>query len=239
MKFITLAVTALGLSLLTAHSYAEQTGYEVELIIYEDATKRYIDSEDWSYNDMLNQTNDAVLNEETLEPDAEFSELDWDGAVLSDALKKIQDSPGFNVLLTKRWRQTGLDRDMAYSVMIGDEIESLATDKAGENTLDDTSSLNRLNQETPPVAVMPHPATWVNGYARLVMSRYLHFEVNLNYHKLQQITDSNEPDINVFPVVAERRMRSREVHYIDHPLVGIIVHATPYTINNTPQKIGQ
>lgn len=230
MKFTTLAVTALGLSLLAAHSNANQTGYEVELIIYEDATKRYIDSEDWSYNDMLNQTNDAVLNEENLEPDAQFSELEWEGAVLSDALQRIQQSPGFNVLLTKRWRQTGLDRDMAYSVEIGDQVESLATDKAEEDKLKSETDLTKLNQETGPVEVVPHPATWINGYVRLVMSRYLHFEVNLNYHKALQTTESDDASSNVFPVVAERRMRSREIHYIDHPLVGIIVHATPFTI---------
>lgn len=235
MKFITLVVTALGMSLLTAQSHAEQTGYEVELIIYEDATKRYIDSEDWSYNDMLNQTNDAVLNEKTQEPDAQFSEIEWDDAVLSGALQRIQQSPGFNVLLTKRWRQTGLDRAMAYSVEVGNQLQSSAADNIEENKPESEGSLKQLSSETELVEAMPHQTASINGYVRLVMSRYLHFEVNLNYHKALQTIDSNDASAYVLPVVAERRMRSREIHYIDHPLVGIIVHATPYTIDNNTE----
>ena len=35
-----------------------------------------------------------------------------------------------------------------------------------------------------------------------------------------------------------RRMRSREVHYIDHPLVGIIILATPFKISSDKGKTG-
>lgn len=234
MKCIKLMISTLVILLLSANSYANETGYEVELIIYEDATKRYIESEDWSYNDMLNQTNDAVFNAESVEPDDQYRELEWDGAVLSDALQKIQESPGFNVLLTKRWRQTGLDRDKAYSV----EIEAQLAGIQGESsvTSDTLNNIEKLNNETASVdEAMRLPAASINGYVRLVMSRYLHFEVNLNYSRLLQSANSQELNDNVFPVVAERRMRSREIHYIDHPLVGIIVHATPYTINKESQ----
>lgn len=232
MKLSKLIVSILSLSLLTAHSYAEQTGYEVELIIYEDATRRYIDSEDWSYNDMLNQTHVAVFNAEPVEPDAQYSELDWDGAVLSSALQKIQDSPGYNILLTKRWRQTGLDRDKAYSVEINAQNPEIANLLVEDDKLIKEDGLNPPNSETGTLELMTSPKTTLNGYVRLVMSRYLHFEVNLNYSKAMQDINLDSIINNVFPIVAERRMRSREIHYIDHPLVGIIVHATPYKIGS-------
>lgn len=233
MKLSKLIVSILSLSVVAAHSsYAEQTGYEVELIIYEDATRRYIDSEDWSYNDMLNQTNEAVFNAEPVEPDAQFSELNWEGAVLSSALQKIQDSPGFNVLLTKRWRQTGLDRDKAYSVEINEQIPQIVNHTVEDNKLVKEDGLNPPNSETGTIEVMSLPTSAINGYVRLVMSRYLHFEINLNYSKVMQDNTQDSFINNVFPVVAERRMRSREIHYIDHPLVGIIVHTTPYKIGS-------
>jgi|GEM_PF-5724754 len=224
-------VAILSLSLLATNSYANQTGYEIELIIYEDTTKRYIDSEDWSYNDMLNQTNGAVLNAESIKPDAQFSELDWNGAVLSDALQRIQDSPGLNVLLTKRWRQTGLDRDNAYSVEIGKQTHNIPANPAEENNLEYKSNLNQSNGEADSAEVILQPAASINGYVRLVMSRYLHFEVNLEYFKPQP-GESASYTYKSFPVVSERRMKSKEVHYIDHPMVGIIILATPYKIKS-------
>ena len=232
MKLSKLIVSILSLSMPAAHSYAEQTetGYEVELIIYEDATKRYIDSEDWSYNDMLNQTDDAVFNAESAEADDQYRELDWNGAVLSDALQKIQDSPGFNVLLAKRWRQTGLDRDKAYYVEIQTQPAEAAVHT--DNQPGNKTGTTLLNGETGSVEAMPLTAASINGQVRLIMSRYLHFEVNLNYNKTLQTSDLDEINNISFPVVAERRMRSREIHYIDHPLVGIIVHATPYKIGS-------
>lgn len=230
MKSIKFIIAILGISLLTANSYASETGYEIELIIYEDTTRRYIDSEEWSYNDMLNQASTAATDEGVQEPDPQFSELDWDGAVLSGALQKIQDSPGFNVLLTKRWRQTGLDRDKAYYV----EIQ---TQQAEATANIETQPVNEkgttlLHGEPASDETMTLKASSISGQVRLVMSRYLHFQVNLNYSKALQTDDLGEINDNVYPVVAERRMRSQEIHYIDHPLVGIIVHTTPYKIDN-------
>lgn len=234
MKSIKLMIAVLVISLLAANSYASETGYEVELIIYEDTTKRYIDSEEWSYNDMLNQSNTAAIDADALEPDPQFSELDWDGAALSDALRKIQDSPGFNVLLTKRWRQTGLDRDKAYYVEIQTQPAEAAVHT--DNQPGNETGTTLLNGETGSTEAMPLTAASINGHVRLIMSRYLHFEVNLNYSKAQQPSDLDEINDILYPVVAERRMRSREMHYIDHPLVGIIVHTTPYTIDEEPKK---
>ena len=33
-----------------------------------------------------------------------------------------------------------------------------------------------------------------------------------------------------YKIVFERRMRSKEIHYIDHPLVGLVVLATPFKL---------
>jgi len=188
---------------------------------------------------MLNQTSTTANDAETLEPDPEFSELNWDDAVLSDALQKIQASPGLNVLLTKRWRQTGLDRDRAYFVEIQSQPAEATAHTDNQSAIDTGTTL--LNGATGSAESQPLTAASINGHVRLIMSRYLHFEVNLNYSKTLQPSTSNLDEINeiVFPVVAERRMRSREIHYIDHPLVGIIVHTTPYTISEETQKNSQ
>lgn len=69
-------------------------------------------------------------------------------------------------------------------------------------------------------------AGWVNGSLRLVLSRFLHLETNLIYHK-----DGEEEDAvggPVFQLMESRRMRSREFHYLDHPLFGVLAVVTPY-----------
>jgi len=77
--------------------HAEEVGYEVELIIFEDATGRYFNSEDWSYNDFINnkektssKTNNTKINNKQAEVDPEFSELEWDNAKLATNLKRIE-----------------------------------------------------------------------------------------------------------------------------------------------------
>ena len=45
----------------------------------------------------------------------------------------------------------------------------------------------------------------------------------------------------LFPVVDERRMQNREIHFINHPMAGIIVLNTPYEIvdhsDNTKKQL--
>jgi len=192
---------------------ADQTGYEVELIVFEDARSRYIQSEDWSFNDMLNNTQQKKKPTKTIK-DAEFQQLDWESAKLAPQHKRLLNNSNFKVLLAKRWKQTGLDRKNAFNISINtNEMPSEST-QASSDEIELTS--------------------YISGEVKLVMSRYLHFEVNLEYFIPQQSEDSAAV-YKSFPIVSERRMKSREVHYIDHPLVGVVVLATPYKIKqDTP-----
>jgi hypothetical protein len=65
---------------------------------------------------------------------------------------------------------------------------------------------------------------WVEGSIRLGLSRYLHLETNLIYHR----KPDEEVGGPVFQLLESRRMRSREYHYLDHPLFGVIAVVTPY-----------
>ena len=202
---------------LTTVLHARETGYEVELIIFEDVKARYLNSEDWSYNDMLNNKKDELAKSTKIEPDPEFKQLAWEDAKLLSQIKKLENNSNYRVLETKRWKQTGLDREHAFNISID-------------------SSVFKTKAETPENAkVLMSPdepellEPFVTGTVKLIMSRYLHFNVNLQYTKPQSSEDGDIVNM-VLPIVNERRMRSREIHYIDHPLVGVIVLATPYKI---------
>ena len=195
-------------------SYARETGYEVELIIFEDAKGRYLNSEDWSYNDMLNNTKAAPSK--PIKADPEYKQLSMEGSKLTTNLERLKNNGNYRILTTRRWKQTGLDREHAFNISIND--------KTSEENEIDNNSISPQNSEP-----------YVTGDVKLIMSRYLHFSVNLQYVRPQQTENSENGDINdiTIPVVDERRMRSKEIHYIDHPLIGIVVLATPYKIKST------
>lgn len=63
--------------------------------------------------------------------------------------------------------------------------------------------------------------SYIEGDITLVMSRYLHVSGDLTYYKEER--GGYVP----YPVKFDRRMKSRETHYIDHPMVGVLVLTTP------------
>jgi len=214
--FINRTLVLILLQTLSSAVYADETGYEVELIVFEDVNGRYIRSEDWSYNDMLNNTKE--VEPKSVKPDPQYKQLEWKGAKLASNLERLQNNSNFRVLVNKRWKQTGLDREHAFNISLNSsELESEPKTSLSEST----ESIQNND-------------SFINGNVKLIMSRYLHFNVNLQYNRPQAVQTGEITQIQnmVLPVVNERRMRSREVHYIDHPLVGIVVLATPYKIKS-------
>lgn len=214
--FINKILILLCLQALPTVLYADETGYEVELIIFEDVHGRYIRSEDWSYNDMLNNTKD--IQPKHVKADPQYKQLDWQGAKLASNLDRLKNNSNYRILTNKRWKQTGLDREHAFNIPI--DTSTLVT--AVDTQTSDTSDITQLHEP------------YIKGSVKLIMSRYLHFNVNLQYNRPQSIQNNDITEIEnmVLPIVNERRMRSREVHYIDHPLVGVVVLATPYKIKS-------
>ena len=215
--------------------YATETGYEVELIIFETNGSNQLESEDWSYNDMLNNEKDIAEIKNDYH-DKDFIELDWQQAKLAGSLEKIESNERYDVLYKKRWRQTGLDRATAYAIEITSLNESSKEPKdevAPELQISatDTNVFTLKNNQSSNIAVKV--PTYIQGRVKLIMSRYLHFEVNLNYFKMEDGVEESE--YRSYPIISERRMRSRETHYIDHPMVGIIIVATPFKIEITSE----
>jgi len=219
MKLFTPALALLALLIFSTSLRAAETGYIIELIIYEDTKGRYINSEDWSFNDQLQHTDNQPTGQPS-DTDPEFQLLDWEKAKLNSSLKKITTHAPYRVLLNQRWKQTGLDRKHAINIAI---------DTRAEIPQDD--SLSETGENTPPTLTPEVAESYITGNVRLIMSRYLHFNVRLEYYR-PTTDETGAVSYRHFPIVSERRMKSKEVHYIDHPLVGIIVLATPYKIKS-------
>ena len=73
----------------------------------------------------------------------------------------------------------------------------------------------------------------LEGSLRVEVGRYLHLYTDLVFRIEQVETDSEQrasccmPATDDFRIKNHHRMRSRQVYYIDHPMLGILVQATP------------
>lgn len=171
----------------TAVFAADVRRYDVEIIIFEDAHSRYINSESWSSNDLA----DERSNFDKLNLDRNNTPVykNLRPGILKSEYRRMKKSPEYNVLLYSAWRQTGLSPKRAFEI--------------------DVSKLKNAHKNT--------SANTISGQLKVVLARYLHLYGQLDYQQ-------NGRD---YPMTVHRRMRSKELHYIDHPLVGILVQINP------------
>lgn len=147
--------------------------------------------------------------------------------ILSSEYKRINGLSEYNILFYSAWRQTGLDAANAFEIDIN-ELVNAHTNKS-ENT--------------------------ISGNLKVVLARYLHFYANLDYQRIDDkkninldtavtTRDSSAPAIETnedlismqsYPMQMHRRMRSKELHYIDHPLLGILIQINPVETKETSQ----
>jgi len=71
---------------------------------------------------------------------------------------------------------------------------------------------------------------YVDGLVRVSVERYLHLDLNLRLHLPAATTEANSLEYGVpeIRLRQRRRMRSKELHYFDHPRFGVIALITPY-----------
>ena len=242
MKIILLS----SLLIFSNMAIAEDIGYEVEVIIFEDTSELYKNSENWpseitSEKDNSNIIEDIELNKTSTPAISDkkeiFEFLDSDKYRLNDQARKLQKNERYNILYHKAWKQPGLDRNSAIALT----INTRDIDKPKADDIENKS------------------ISYIIGNFTLVMSRYLHVVSDLVLYK-PEITSTtsaiytngetepvntsleqlNTPAVeNHYTLIFERRMRSKEIHYIDHPMGGMIVLATPYKIPKTGTKTDQ
>ncbi len=200
--------------------------YDIEIIIFEDANARYHNSEDWPDQSNLINTEAEVNGNTDVSKKQKLSNTDVSNfqnlpaLILQQEYNRISNSREYNVLFYGSWRQAGLNKNKAFDIDIND-LENLHK-KRSENEL--------------------------TGDFKLVLSRFLHFHGNLKYQRNientvkdvagikqpgQQPGQNTEQALNptvdtfIYPIKVHRRMRSKVLHYIDHPLIGILIKINP------------
>ena len=199
-------LTALLLSV--ASTVDAQTWYTVEVLIFQHLSDDGLYEEHWPREPGRPAIEGAVR----LSLDAvgaagvqSFRLLRRADLQLVEAAGRLKRSVGYRPLLHIAWRQPGYTRSEARAVHIHTDLPNRY----------------RTSDE---LAVSPRLV--IDGTLRLSRARYLHLDADL-LHK-RNVPAHAPTDASIFRLQDSRRMRSREVHYIDHPLVGLLVLVTPY-----------
>lgn len=214
LTWLTAALAFVALSNASADTDTPQW-YHVEVIIFEQHEMGGRDAERW-----LDKAADPIAPR--IQPLADatdawepFSALPRDQLRLRAHHDRLEAAEAYRPLMHLAWRQHGLSAEDSIAVPIPNDWEPREVDLF--------SSLTGLTSlDEPPLY----------GYLRVYRERFLHLVTDLRYRRPPTIDAAEryaylEGTDPVFVMQQRRRMRSGELHYLDHPVLGILARITP------------
>lgn len=182
----------------------------------------------------------SIQDAEGLSGDSEgkyFHALPASELTLTSAKSVVQNSPNYKLIEHIAWVQPGLDQNAAKAVHIHGGAEYRRSSAAPTQ---DFNSPNLYTGTADPMTLEE-----LDGTVKVVLGHYLHVYTDLVLRKpvsTQTYDENQQPQrINAlyqFRMQDHRRMRSKELHYIDHPLLGILVQITPVEQESRDQEPG-
>ena len=217
--------------------------YDVEIVIIENMSEVQRDSENWplqvnlSKEEKTVELGQPILSEwlpEGVDLKESYKILDSSHYNLTSEIEKISESKTQRVIYHTAWRQPGLDKKLALPIYFKHEVPIPPVIK-DENDLTPTQDDAVVTKKMPSI---------LEGILRVTLARYLHFEAELTLQeKLPEIISTDNP-FSILDNESERdkikkqgvihlkqdrrRIRSSELHYLDHPVLGILINITPY-----------
>ena len=233
--------------LLINTSFAEDMRYyDVEVVIIENLSNKSRNSENWPLQVNLVQAEKTVqlgqpaLKEwlpKVVDLKSSYKLLKADTYQLTDKVEKISESKTQRVIFHTAWRQPGLDKKQALPIYFKREVPA-------PPVVEDLSNSDQSSEDGS-IAAKSNPSI-LEGILRVTLARYLHLEAELTLKdKIPEIENSDNPfsvldnqselnNIDKQGVIhfnqKRRRIRSKELHYLDHPALGILILITPYEI---------
>ena len=219
--------------------YAEEIPqYDIEIVLFEHKNNTSIDSEVWPlFPEMpategtinLFRPNDVVYSgipdKVSSSIPLNLSLLDAQNHKMSETIKKLMESESYNPLFHIAWRQNVSSPGDAQAIHITTDKPDFA-DPNGETIEAETIEAEQ-------------PNTIVDGTITVSLKRYLHLKADLAYINTNGsnfFSDEEEAPV-VFRMTESRRMRSKEIHYFDHPKFGMLALITPYEPPPEPEPL--
>ena len=258
MQYLTLFLIFI---IFPASLLAEETRYyDVELIIFEHLLPENRRAEHWRENierkipDIFIELNGELPEQLTLSkhyiPELNFKKLPSTTYHLLDEVAAIEKSDSRRVLLHTAWVQPGLPQDTSIDVHLNQTFPAIySNDLSNDNP-----------EQTLQTPTMVSGSGTLDALIRVSLARYLHVETDLllTYNEILRIEDKSdlnnhldfekettkmedpslEPLPNQYHITQSRnRIRSTELHYLDHPLLGMLFIFTKHevAVENKPE----
>lgn len=200
--------------------------YKIEVIVFENKDKAAL-AEEWPLDPGKPSLNDA-MNLVT-DPSSDFGRLTDSQLTLTDAKKRLQKR--YHLILHQGWRQTITNKNKAPKIhIVGGKMYDLDNEGPsyevdGIITLSSGSSL-QANADLlfkKPMKVAFDQARTSEGLSAQIPTTALFSEIADRNHWQQE----ENTRIQSFRLKESTRLRSNEIHYIDHPMYGVIIMVTP------------
>jgi hypothetical protein len=208
--------------------------YKVEMILFSPRGGPTAQGEQFDDEPGLPELDRAVELNSRPAPEG-FHALPLAAANLAGVKSRLQSSGRYRVIAHKLWQQPGLDLAAAVPVRVRGGIDYSARFPQGR-AVEYVQGPRGL-----PMGVEAGALNEVDGTVTIVRGRYLHVYTDLVYRTPMtnpgvdpQGPHALGPSLANIRVQGQRRMRSRELHYLDHPLLGILVQITPLEAPPTP-----
>lgn len=223
----------------------QENWYQIEILAF--ARKEPNSDEYWRLDQQPDLNRDALIRLDSESPQApeHADNIDrqalgygaWktlEGALPLTNTAEQMSRAGDRILAHRAWRQPVRERGHAFAVLLegGDVLPapiilspgdsgSTASDIAAIDASGQITTLPTLETEESNDATME--TRELQGALRFHLSRYLHLEPLLWYG-----SDTESGQRIWVKINQNRRMRSEELHYLDHPLFGLLVRITPW-----------
>lgn len=232
MKYFLSLIALLVIPSLSHAAYGERW-YNVEVIIFAYTSDTGVQEEHWPIETGQPDISNSVslirhdAGEERLPGQIiEFEELPF--KMLSGALKRMRQSSRYDVIYSHAWRLPDLPKHSAPPVRI----------RAGKRyTTDGTLAPLLISDTSGSLGGIFDDALYeIDGRIKISLSKFLDVDADLLYRRPVILPDNNGLPVNEFRqfrLNEFRRMKSKTIHYLDHPLFGVVVGIDRYVPKET------
>lgn len=224
--------------------------YDVEIIIYENLQQDPQVTENWPTSiETKIPEKSLFINApfpgkipEFYNPRYTFKSISKAHYQLLEEAKLIEASDKYRLLYHRAWRQPGMERDEAVTVRL--QTEAPALPQSSIKTLQQTvtsgfmAPVVTIPGFTETTAKLP-TSNKLQGFIKIILSRYLHIYADVQYTTHAVVETSNEGMVyrsikpQIYRLKQTRKMRSNELHYLDHPKLGLLVYIHPYNVRQS------
>ncbi len=225
--------------------------YDIEIVVFENLEDTIENNEIWpTSKQLVIPENAAILGRKfegklppEYDPSLLFNTLSIDDYQLKEEVENIKASEQYRLLLHTGWRQPGLPQKQAITVYFNHAISENDEPEIIEET-NDLTNVARPGETASETSPEPSPSLPSNATANLqglitiALARYLHLSTEMIYMREPKtdmvdmfdssfLEDRRGKD-SVYYLKQDRRMRSKETHYIDHPKFSMLIRITQY-----------